>query len=93
MSRPKKFIRDNNLVPKKIGIKRRQELFDNISDNGTYLPRGVEIEDMDKSFLDSVDKDMEVVINGEKVPVFLLNSQRWAELQKTFDFTNEFKTL
>lgn len=93
MDRPKKYIRDYNLVSKNTGPDRRQEILDNISNNGTFLPRGVEIEDMDKAFLSSVEQDMEISINGEKVPVFLLNSQRWAELQKTFDFTNEFKSL
>lgn len=93
MSKPKKYIRNYKLVPEKQGPKRRQEILNNISNKGTFLPRGVEIEDMDKAFLDSVDTDMEITIEGEKVPVFLLNSQRWAELSKTFDFTNEFKSL
>ena len=89
----KNFIKKYKLVPDKIGVERRQEILNNIDDNGTFLPKGIEISDMDKSFIKSVDTDMEIFIEGEKVPVRFMNSQRWSEFARTFDFTNEFKSL
>ena len=51
---PKGFRNNININPGKIGPERRQEILDDIADNGTFLPRGVSEEDMDESFLDFV---------------------------------------
>ena len=91
MSYPKGFIKNIKIGPQKVGPNKRQEILDDIADNGTFLPRGVSYEDMDKEFIEFVKKDLDIVINGEKVPVIFLTIQRWAEFTRTWEFTDKFK--
>lgn len=93
MAVPKGFRKNMPLSPIKVGPERRQELLDNIANQGTYLPRGVYYEDMDISFKEFVDRDLEVVISGEKVPVLFLSIQRWAEFSKTWQKSDKFKNI
>jgi hypothetical protein len=55
MSLPKKFLKNININPPSEGVQRRQEWLDGIADHGTYLPRGIAHEDMDKTFNDFVE--------------------------------------
>lgn len=93
MGVPKGFRKNIPLSNKKVGPKRRQELLDNIDNQGTYLPRGVYYEDMDISFKEFVERDLEISINGEKVPVMFLSIQRWAEFSKTWQKADKFKNI
>ena len=52
---PKKNRKNLNINPDKTGNERREELFEDISNNGTYLPKGVLHEDMDKSFVEFIE--------------------------------------
>jgi hypothetical protein len=67
-----KVIEPNILKNQKIGPERRQEILDNISDKGTFLPRGVLEEDMDQTFVEYLNSDtgLSISIDGAKVPVF-----------------------
>lgn len=93
MSYPKGFIKNIKIGPQKVGPNKRQEILDDIADDGTFLPRGVSYEDMDKEFIEFVKKDLDIVINGEKVPVIFLTIQRWAEFTRTWEFTDKFKDM
>lgn len=95
MKLPKGFRNNINIVQGKIGPEKRQELLDNIANQGTFLPRGVMEEDMDQSFIDFVNqKDgLNISINGKKVPVFFLTIQRWSEFSKTWQFTDENRNV
>lgn len=93
MPLPKGFIKNIKLKVPKVGPARRQEMLDEIDNQGTFLPRGVGYEDMDKAFIESINKDFEVVIDGEKVPVIFLTIQRWAEFSKTWQHSDEFKDI
>jgi hypothetical protein len=93
MPLPKGFIKNIKLTKPKVGFPRRQEWLDGIDNQGTFLPRGVLYEDMDKSFVDFVDKDLELVIDGEKVPVIFLTIQRWAEFSKTWQHSDKYKDI
>ena len=90
---PKGFRKDIKIGPQKIGPEKRQEILDDIDNKGTFLPKGVSYEDMDKEFIDYVTKELEITINGEKVPVIFLTIQRWAEFTKTWQFTDKFKDM
>lgn len=90
---PKGFRKDIKIGPQKIGPERRQEILNDIDAHGTFLPRGVSYEDMDKEFIDYVTKELEITINEEKVPVIFLTIQRWAEFTKTWQFTDKFKDM
>jgi hypothetical protein len=89
----KSFKKDITMIPNKFGDERRYEMFNNIAFKGTKLPKGVYYEDMDSTFLDFIDKDLEVVVDGKKVPVIMLSIQRWAEFSKNWEFSDDFKSV
>ena len=93
MAVPKGFRNNININPSKIGPERRQEILDGISDNGTFLPRGISEEDMDESFIEFVNNGLSISIDGEKVPVLFLTIQRWSEFSKTWSFTDKYKDI
>lgn len=93
MGLPKGFRKNLNFNKKKVGPERRQEILDEITEHGTFLPRGVMYEDMDKSFIDFVEKDLELVLDGEKVPVLFLTLQRWSEFSKTWQHSDKYKNI
>lgn len=91
----KGYLTNININPGKIGPERRQEILDDISDRGTFLPRGVMEEDMDQTFVEFLTSDerISLVIDGEKVPVIFLTIQRWTEFSKTWQFSDKFKNI
>lgn len=90
---PKNFIKNINVKHKKIGPEKIQEIFNGITDHGTFLPKSVLEEDLDASFIDFVTKGLEIVIDGDKVPVTFMTIQRWAEFSKTWQFSDKFKDI
>ena len=90
---PKGFRTNISVNLGKIGPERRQEILDGISKDGTFFPRGVLEEDMDKSFIDFVKKDLEISIDGVKVPVVFFTIQRWSEFSQTWDFSDKYKDI
>lgn len=91
---PKRFKKDIKLAPDHFGVTRREEMVsEDIAKGGTYLPRGVSYEDLDKAFIEFVENDLSVTIEGEKVPVIFLTLQRWAEFARTWKFADEYKNI
>ena len=64
MGLPKKNRKNLNINPDKTGNERRKELFEDISNNGTYLPKGVLHEDMDKSFVEFIESGIDLTLAG-----------------------------
>lgn len=94
MAVPKGFKKDINLIPDHIGPRRREEMVSiDIAKGGTFLPRGVMYEDIDKTFIEFIGKDLSLTIDGAKVPVIFLTIQRWAEYARTWEFTDEYKNI
>lgn len=93
MALPKGFRKNVRIAKTKKGVARREELIDDFSKGGTFLPRGVSYEDMDKSFIEFVDKDLVLSIDGEKVPVIFLTLQRWSEFSKTWQHSDKYKDV
>jgi hypothetical protein len=93
MGLPKGYRKNLNITPKKVGNERRLEMFEDISKNGTYLPKGVLHEDMDKSFVEFIENEIDLTLGGEKVPVVFLTIQRWAEFAKTWQYADEYKNI
>ena len=93
MGLPKGFRKNIDITRQHIGFERRQDILDDIADKGTFLPRGISYEDVDQTFVEFVDKDLEIVIDGEKVPVIFLTLQRWSEFSKTWQFADKFKNI
>jgi len=90
---PKNFRTNININPSKIGVAEREELLAAIQDKSTYLPKGVGIEDMDESFIKFVESNLEISLDGKKVPVLFLTIQRWTEYTKTWEFTDNYKDI
>lgn len=93
MAVPKGFRNNININPSKIGPERRQEILDGIADKGTFLPRGVSEEDMDESFVEFVNNDLSISVDGEKVPVLFMTLQRWSEFSKTWQYSDKYKNM
>lgn len=90
---PKGFRKDIRITPQPIGFGQRQDMLDDISRKGTFLPRGVMYEDMDSTFIEFVEKDLSITIEGEKVPVLFLTLQRWSEFSQSWQFADKYKDI
>lgn len=93
MALPKGFIKNLKLTKPKVGFARRQEILDDIADQGTFLPRGVSYEDIDATFIEFAENDLSIVIDGEKVPVIFLTLQKWSEFSKTWQHSDKYKNI
>jgi hypothetical protein len=71
----------------------QKSLFERAVDNSTYLPRGLNVEDLDRGFLDYVRTELEFVVQGKKVPVELFSLQKFSEHMKTWTQTDKTKTV
>ena len=93
MALPKGFRNNIRLTSPNIGVPRRQELLDNIDDDGTFLPRGVHYKDIDETFIEFINRELNIEIDGNQVPVIFLTLQRYSEFTKTWQFTDEYKNI
>lgn len=93
MAVPKNFRKNLDFIKQPQGEEQRQDLLDNISENQGYLPRGITYEDMDRQFIDFVKTELEIVVEGEKVPVYIVSIQRWYEFYTTWEKTDEFGNI
>ena len=93
MGLPKNYRKNLNINPPKTGFAARQQMLDNIADNGTYLPKSILHEDMDRDFIEYVKNSLNLTLGGKEVPVIFLSIQRWAEFAKTWKFSDENKNI
>ena len=93
MALPRGFRKNLKLGKQKVGPERRQELLDDIANQGTFLPKGVDFSDMDKSVVDSISKDFTFEVDGKKVPVIFLTIQKWSELSRTWEHSDDFGNI
>jgi len=93
MGLPKNYKKSLKITPTLHGFEARQHILNDIADPGTYLPKGLLHEDMDRDFISYVDNDLDLVIGEEKVPVIFLSIQRWAEFAKTWQFSDQNKNI
>lgn len=88
------FKKKLNILKQRQGVEQRQFLLDNISDNQGFFPKPVLEQDMDDAFIDYIDKGMNIIYNGQKIPVIFLTIQRWTEFTRTWSFTTgEYKDM
>jgi hypothetical protein len=64
-----------------------------LEQNKQFLPREVDIDDLDKGFVGFIENDLEVVIEGQKVPSHFLTLQRWNEFAKTWKTSDKYKNI
>jgi hypothetical protein len=95
MALPKQIKNKLSLIPQKFGVERRQELLEDITDKGTYLPKGVLHADLDKGMLDFVKDTLELVVDSKKVPTIdrIITNQSWSQFTQTWDFQDLDKNI
>lgn len=71
--------------------KRRKQLAEFISEDGTFLPKSVLHEDLDGGMLDFVKDRLKITIGGKPISIVdqILTLQRWAEFSNTWSFSDK----
>lgn len=87
MALPKKNKFNPNIP--KIGDERTDELIDMITDKSNYLPKHIGLEDLDGSVYEFTQKELNIIVEGKSVPIMFMTTEKWAELEKTWDSTDE----
>ena len=78
----------------KYGLDRIEYLMNQTDTKTKYLPRTIELEDIDLSLFKYVnDGNLKIAIDGQKVPCFYLENERWGELEKTWKFMDNDKNV
>jgi len=93
MPLPRGFKKRVKFINQNIGPEKRQDFLDEIDYKEMYLPKGITYEDIDRTFIDFVDKELSLEIDGDLVPVRFLTIQRFAEFSKTWSFSDKFKNM
>ncbi|MFW6246633.1 MAG: hypothetical protein ACOC22_00455 [bacterium] len=78
----------------KYGFERIEELMRLTDVKTKYLPRTVRFEDIDDSVYEYVNTEaMKAIIDGNEVPTFYLDNDRWGEFSKTWKFMDGDKNV
>lgn len=79
------------LVPQKTLYARREELKDYINKDGTFLPKSVLHADLDRGMLDFVKNELQLVTEGNLVPMIdiIITTQNWAQFTETWNFVDQ----
>jgi hypothetical protein len=93
MAKKKKL--DIDITPKKVGVARRQEMLEEITNKDTFLPESIMHEDMDSGMLQFVIDTLRVIADGEVIPVMkkIFTLQRWAEFAQTWANVDEDRNM
>jgi hypothetical protein len=89
MALPKKIVKPTlPLKNQKILYGRREELLSYITKDGTYLPKSLLHDDLDRGMLDFVKNTLEMTTSGSRVPVvdIIITSQNWSQFTETWNF-------
>jgi len=80
--------------PFQYGKKRIEELLAKTDEKSTFLPKPIDIKDLDRAIRDYVKEgDLKLVLDGKDVPTFYLSNERWGEFSKTWKFTDDDKNI
>ena len=99
---PKKKVKHSiNVNPPKVGseylkfgLDRIEELMNATDEKTKYLPRTIGLEDIDTALFNYVNEGkLQLFIDGEKVPVFYLDNERWGEFSQTWKFVDDDKNV
>lgn len=76
------------------GNVRRENLFKEVLKDSTPLPNPVVYEDIDKEMHDWVDKNLDIIFEGKRLPTMdLFSNQRFSEYLQSWSFVDENKNL
>lgn len=98
---PKPYIEKLKLRDKDEGNAARRLANARILDKGTPLPQPIEYSDIDAAFFDWVDKTLDIVYEGKRLPTYKLfstqriseYSQSWQNLDESGSLIMNFKTV
>jgi hypothetical protein len=95
MALPKKQKKFLPLVPQKVGRERRMELLEDVTRDGTYLPKGVLHADLDKGVLDFIKEQLKLTVDGKVVPTVdkIITTQSWSQFTETWKFQDLDKNV
>jgi hypothetical protein len=95
MALPKKIKKHLPLIPEKVGRERRQQMLDDITDDGTFLPKGVLHEDLDLGMIDFVKDRLRLVVSEKNVPTIdkIITNQNWSQFVETWNFQDLDKNI
>ena len=95
MAFPKQIKKHLPLIPQKFGVERREEMLDDVTRHGTYLPKGVLHADLDRGFLDFVKERLMLTVDGKKVPLIdrIITNQNWSQFTQTWNFQDLDKNI
>jgi hypothetical protein len=93
MALPKKKKKTLNLKRRDLDAGPKEYQDDFLEENKSFLPRGVDHADLDSGFVSFVEDDLEMVVNGNKVPVLFLTLSRWREFAKTWQNSDKYKNV
>jgi hypothetical protein len=95
MALPKKIVKNIKLTPTKILQQRREQLLEQIQEDGTYLPKGIYHADLDKGMLDFVKNDLGISVNGKVVNTVdvIITTQNWSQFTQTWNFQDLDKNI
>lgn len=100
-TQPKRHRESLRLRDASVGYERRRMLAKYILEKGTPLPQPVEYEDLDKEMFSWLDKRLDIVYDGKKLPTYKLFSnqkiseytQTWSNLDETNNVIMNFKSV
>lgn len=101
MIQPKPFLDKLQLRSQKEGSERRVDMSLKILEKGTPLPLPVEYKDIDFAMQEWVDKELNIVYEGKKLPTFKMfanqrineYAQTWQHLDENGNLLLNFKTI
>lgn len=93
MALPKKNKKDLSVKARNYDDGPKEYVDDFLDKNRSYLPRGVDLTDLDGGFIEFVKENLGVVIEGEKVPVNFLTLSRWREFNETWANSDKYKNI
>ena len=101
MIQPKPFMNRFKLRNQAFGIERRRNMSKIILEKAPNFPLTVEYKDIDESFKEWVENDLDLSYDGKKLPTFRLFSnqrineyaQSWQHLDETGNLLMNFKTI
>jgi hypothetical protein len=64
-----------------------------LDQNKQFLPRDVDLTDLDQGFVDFIKNDLNIVIDGEKLPNIFLTLQRWNEFTQLWQNSDKYKNI
>ena len=95
MALPKKIKNYLPLTPEKVGKERRYQMLEDITDHGTYLPKGVLHADLDKGMLEFVKEKLQLVVEEKTVPTInkIITNQNWSQFVESWNFQDLDKNI